>query len=1110
MNRQLLVVASGRPGAYPTISAALSRAEDGATITVHPGRYEENLVLGKQVTISAEEGMGTVEVHAMTGSVLVVNGDGVQLRGLALVSHDQSLAAVDVQRGEVALDSCRIEGASWATLLARLTGSLAMRGCEVASSGGTGIVVISSATSTVEDTLVGAVASTAVVVSETGALVLRRCVIKRPAGNGVCVNGEARCMIENCEITEAGKPAIVAEQHAQMRISRLSVRDSANVDVYLRGEARVSFTDSDFTGAAVQSAHITEGASPVFTQCTFTGVGHTATQVTGKASPRFVDCTFADSPVAINIDGGSAPRFEGTTVRGSGEYVAIVSEASTAGFTGLRANVSKGAGIVVRNGGRAEFADLSLELGAAVGLEVRDASQAKVSDARISTTNTAAVVLASGARAAFGSVRLRGGGLLVGESAEAAIQNSEILDAAGDGVRVASSGAISASRCRIRGAGAHGVHLEPGGRGSLTECEVLGSRVNGVHVDTTEPVQLQRCVVQGSGGSAVYQIEGHQLTMETLVTNSERKPERMRSSAEPHQAREVEPAPAPQDGSGQESELDGPLGELESLIGLRGVKKEVTGLINLIKMSQRRQEMGLPVPPMSRHLVFAGPPGTGKTTVARLYGSVLAELGILAQGHMIEAARADLVGQYIGSTAIKTTELVTKALGGVLFIDEAYTLSASTGGSGPDFGQEAIDALMKMMEDHRDELVVIVAGYSELMEKFLESNPGLASRFTRTIEFPNYTVDELVTIATNLCRKHYYELTDDAVDALTDYFERVPKGSTFGNGRVARKLFEAMVNNQASRLAMEPPSKDSEMNRLTAADLQPERALLDELPTDTKEQPSAATDPVAALQAAQSWRRLSDLVGVEDVRQAAGATLLRLCQLRNQRKALGKHGNVVLSGQPGSGRSEIARLYTQGLSELGLLEIGHLVRVSFAKELDAQWPAQARSLVRRTFADAVGGVLVVEFDAAGDDQGLGFHGEIVEALSESMRRSPANPVVVLLGEQQNLARLFAASPQLAECFGQGWSQPDYSVPDLAEIAVRYLLRRGHDVPDEVRAGLLELVSDLPTRTVLDAHRLSAGLARTAASRTITVADLTGLGGRGLTSARTAGGLAAVG
>src|SRR5690242_17978604 len=275
---------------------------------------------------------------------------------------------------------------------------------------------------------------------------------------------------------------------------------------------------------------------------------------------------------------------------------------------------------------------------------------------------------------------------------------------------------------------------------------------------------------------------------------------------------------------------------------------------------------------------------------------------------MVEAARADLVGQYIGSTAIKTTELVTKAIGGVLFIDEAYTLSAGTAGSGPDFGQEAIDALMKIMEDQRDELVVIVAGYSELMEKFLASNPGLASRFTKTIEFPNYSVAELVTITSNLCQQNYYELTDDAIDALTTYFTRVPRTSTFGNGRVARKLFEAMINNQASRLASAPPSKDTELNRLTAADLAPELTLLEDLPVEQPAQPDAATDPAAAINAARSWHRLCELVGVAPVRDAAGAALLQLCDLRNRRRAYGRHGNAVISGPSGSGRSEIARL----------------------------------------------------------------------------------------------------------------------------------------------------------------------------------------------------------
>jgi hypothetical protein len=544
------------------------------------------------------------------------------------------------------------------------------------------------------------------------------------------------------------------------------------------------------------------------------------------------------------------------------------------------------------------------------------------------------------------------------------------------------------------------------------------------------------------------------------------------------------PAPAPET---SDQPLSGPLAELEVLVGLSGVKREVTGLINLIKMSQVRKEMGLPMPPMSRHLVFAGPPGTGKTTVARLYGTVLAELGVLAKGHMIEVARADLVGQYIGSTAIKTTELVTKAIGGVLFIDEAYTLSAQSGGTGPDFGQEAIDALMKIMEDHRDELVVIVAGYSELMEQFLESNPGLASRFTRTIEFPNYSVDELVTITTNLCRKHYYELTEDGLQALTAYFERVPKNSTFGNGRVARKLFEAMVNNQASRLAMAPPSKDSEMNRLTAADLQAEIDVLQAASDAAPARAETDLDPVAAVQASLSWKRFHAMIGQAGIREAAGTNLVRLMGVQRAGHVLGHAANVVLGGKRGSGRGEVAKLYAHALSELQLVRVGHVVRTSVGTDLQSHWPGQAESLVRTAFEDAAGGVLVVDVDGDWDpDHGL----EVVETLVASMQRAPADPVVVMVGDHSRLVPLFQQLPTLADCFLEGWDLAEYSVDELAALAVRELVRRGHEVPDEVRAGMAERLAESADReTVHPAHQLARRLARIAASRTLAVADL---------------------
>lgn len=1091
MNRQMLVVGDDRPGSYPTIGAAIAHARSGAMIAILPGRYEENLVVDKMVTLTAEEGAGTVEVYAREGSAIVLNAEAAQLNGLVLTCDDDKLAAVDVPRGEIAMDTCRVSGASWTTLLTRAQGALVLRGCAVTSSGGAGIVITSPVTSTIEDTEITELASSGVVVAEQGSLVMRRCSVNRAKGNGICVNGDGRAVIEKSAINRAGKPAMVVEQQGSAVISGLTVRDSANLDLYVMSRGRISVTDSTFTGAQVQAAHIAGGSSPVFRGCTFSSAVRNAVQVTGKASPRFENCAVADSPVGIAVDDGSAPTFESTTVRGASQGGVLVSSASDARFSGLRLKSDSGPGIVVKGRSKLALTDATIEVGSAIALDGSESSELTVKDTRISATAEAGVVLA-GVKASFVSALVRGGGLLVGDAAEVSLQDSEFTDCAADGVQVAGGGALTANRCRVRGARGHGIAVEAGARASLTECDVSGSTGDGIRIDTEEPVAVTHCVVKDNGGTDVRRNGVHdRVSTESLAADDRPLPE------------------TPAFGSTASStaggaELEGPLADLEKLVGLDGVKREVTGLINLIKMTQRRLEMGLPMPPMSRHLVFAGPPGTGKTTVARLYGAVLAELGILSKGHMVEVSRADLVGQYIGSTAIKTTEVVTKALGGVLFIDEAYTLTAQGGTTGPDFGQEAVDTLMKMMEDHRDEMVVIVAGYSELMEKFLASNPGVASRFTRTVEFPNYSVDELVTITANLVRKHYYELTEDAVQALTDYFERVPKNQTFGNGRVARKLFEAMVSNQASRLAMSPPEKDSDLSRLTAADLRTEMTEMEN--GAPPEQADASVDPVAALQQSRGWSRLYNLAGMSTVREAAGANLMRLCELKKRRKPLGRQGNVVLGGVRGSGRSEVARLYAQCLAELDLIGIGQVTRVSFAGDLRPHWPGQADALVSRAFEDAAGGVLVVDADGDWAADPADPRAEISEALVEAIRRHPADLVVVMLGEQTTLVPLFELVPALGGAFGEGWDIEEYSVDDLTEIAVRSLSRRGHQVPDDVRGAVSEQIAESGERTVRAAHRLADRLAVTAASRTLASADLRGLAPRGVSEV----GLASVG
>ena len=258
--------------------------------------------------------------------------------------------------------------------------------------------------------------------------------------------------------------------------------------------------------------------------------------------------------------------------------------------------------------------------------------------------------------------------------------------------------------------------------------------------------------------------------------------------------------------------------ELHSYIGLDSIKDEVDSLINWIEICKARKEHGLPTPDLSLHMVFSGNPGTGKTMVARLMSRIYKSLGVLSKGHLVEVDRSGLVAGYVGQTAIKTAEVIEKAMGGVLFIDEAYALSNR---GGTDYGMEAIDTLLKAMEDHRDDLVVIVAGYTELMEEFIHSNPGLESRFNRFMFFPDYTVEEMTGIFKMRCEKSGYTLEDDAWEQLKAILTLASldvKG--FGNARGVRNLFEKAIAAQADRLAAAPgPLTKESLMQLTKEDL---------------------------------------------------------------------------------------------------------------------------------------------------------------------------------------------------------------------------------------------------------------------------------------------------
>lgn len=268
----------------------------------------------------------------------------------------------------------------------------------------------------------------------------------------------------------------------------------------------------------------------------------------------------------------------------------------------------------------------------------------------------------------------------------------------------------------------------------------------------------------------------------------------------------------------RELELEGAFAELDGLVGLADVKAEVRKLANLLRVQLVRRERGLGEVPVALHVVFSGNPGTGKTTVARIYARLLKGLGLLKRGHLVEVDRAGLVAGYMGQTAEKVDTVVQQALDGVLFIDEAYNL---VGGDSSDYGHEAISTLLSRMENHRDRLVVVAAGYTADMVRFLDANAGLRSRFSRSWEFPDYSGREMADIFLALCRRHQMDLAPDALPPLAALLQNLPRDRNFGNARSVRNLFEATIGHQANRLACMESLTDSDLQILRAEDLPP-------------------------------------------------------------------------------------------------------------------------------------------------------------------------------------------------------------------------------------------------------------------------------------------------
>lgn len=837
---------------------------------------------------------------------------------------------------------------------------------------------------------------------------------------------------------------------------------------------------------------------PVFLNCTVAFSSSNGVIIDGNSEPVFNNCQiFNNNRFGLFFLENSSGEFENCSVYENRFSNIKLNKIASPKFSSCKIYASReGNGVYAIEGSLGEFRkcaiyanssiNVYLETSSKVVFEASDIYDSKMSGIYVTNQGEALfkkcniygnqnpnVYITESAKPVFESCRIYEGktnGVMIDDAGEGIFRDCEIFKNVYSNVTTETAGNPVFEDCKIYESAQNGIWICSAGKGSFLNCDIYGNSYSNVKVEENGEPLLTNCLIHDGLATGILVKEGGKGEFHYCKSYSNKEQRNIVVKSEATLFRGCSEAPV--------LNLKEMLSELEKLVGLQNVKSQISKTIQFLQFNKEVSQYGInaqDAKAVANHTVLMGSPGTGKTTVARLLGKLYVAMGLLPSGHVVAVNREKLVAQYIGQTAPKTKEAIEQAMGGILFIDEAYELSNK---GKNDFGPEALAVLLEEMENRRGQFIVVVAGYEEEMQQFLQTNPGLKSRFNQEFKLEDYTPEEMQAIALKLFIEKERVITTEALELLTKEFTNLwrKRDRFFANARVVRNIVEKIMQEQAER-CMETARENWNAEFLTSITVADVQKILD------KAEKKSFVVPIQEELLNKALQDLEALIGLTKVKNEINKLVTLVRYYREEDKDIAELSpHTVLQGSPGTGKTEVARIIARIYEALGILERGELVEINRDKVVSS-YAGESEKLISKYIDQAIGGVLFIDEAYQLTQYGLNDPGhKVIEVLLKYLEDRRGEFIVIVAGYPSKMAEFLQANDGLQRRFIRSLEFEDYNPEQLMQIGEKLLQNKGYKLSLAAQLALDKHFSLIYAKR--DASFGNAGLVRNLMTETI--------------------------